>query len=168
MNRVSSRCVALLLLALTGCQQGPPNETAASSAIPDDEAAVRQVVQRELAAGRANSADSFAVVFAADATVKPPNEKPFTGPALQAWFKDLFTNFTINQIEYSDEQITVSGDMAVHYYGFEWTVAPKGEQGIQEKGHGVHVLQRQADGSWKIAYDTWSTDTAPPPASGGH
>jgi ketosteroid isomerase-like protein len=121
------------------------------------------VVQRELAAGRANSADSFAVVFTSEATVKPPNESPKTGPALQSWFKTLFDSFTVDQISYSDERIDVSGDMAVHYYAFDWTVSPKGGSGTQEKGHGVHVLRRQADSSWKIVYDTWSTDSLPPP-----
>ena len=167
MKRVSSCCVTLMLLALTGCQQGQQNDMAASRANPNDEPAIRQVLQRELAAARRNNPDSFAVVLSADATVKPPNEPPVTGPALQSWLKNMFANVTINQITYSDEQINVSGDMAVHYYGFDWTATLKGGRGMQEKGHGVHVLRRQADGSWKVSYDTWSADSAPPPPARG-
>lgn len=167
MKRVSSCCVTLMLLALPGCQQEQQNDTAAARANPNDEPAIRQVLQRELAAARTNNPDSFAVVFSADGTVKPPNEPPVSVPALQSWLKSMFANVTIDQITYADEQITVSGDMAVHYYGFDWTITRKGGRGMQEKGHGIHVLQRQADGAWKMSYDTWSADSATrPPASG--
>lgn len=165
--RVSSCCTALVLLTLTACQQGQQNDASTSTANPNDEPAIRQVLQRELAAARANNPDSFAVVMSADATVKPPNEPPVTGPALQSWIKNMFANVTLNQVTYTDDQITVSGDMAVHYYGFDWTLTPKGGPSMQEKGHGVHVLRRQTDGSWRISYDTWSADSAPSQAATG-
>lgn len=162
MKHISFSRVAFILLTAAACQQGQRNDMA-SSADSDDESAIRQVVQREVAAARANNPDSFVVVLSADATVKPPNEPPVTGSAIPSWLRNMFANVTIDQITYTDEQIAVSGDLAVHYYGFDWTVTPKGGRGMQEKGHGIHVLRRQPDGSWRIAYDTWSADSAPPP-----
>ena len=160
--------VAVGLLALTACQPRQPDDATKSSATKaSDEAAVAKVVQRELDATRANNADSLTAVFSSDATVKPPNELPVMGPALQSWAKNLFANATINQMAKSDEQITVSGDMAVHSYGFELTVTPKGGKATQEKGHGIHILRKQADGSWKLTYDTWSADSSSPTDSSG-
>lgn len=161
--------VAVALLALAACQPRQQDGTAtASEARAGDQAAIEQVLQRELAAARANSPDSFHVLLSADATVKPPNEPAVTGgPALQSWLQKMFSNVTINQITYSDDQIAVSGDLAVHSHGFDWTVTPKDGQPVQEKGHGVHVLQRQADGSWKIKYDMWSADSPAPTSRGG-
>lgn len=160
MKRVHLCYVTVGFLALTACQSRQRSDaTKSSAARASDEAAVAQVVQRELAAARANNADSLTAVLSSDATVKPPNEPPVTGAALQAWAQNMFSNATVNQITYSDEQITVSGDMAVHSHGFDWTVTPKGGRAMQEKGHGIHVLQRQADGAWRIKYDTWSADS---------
>ena len=165
MNRIRWCYATVAFLALTACQPRQQSDVATSSAArASDEAAIAQVLQRELAAARANNADSVALVLSSDATVKPPNEPPVTGAA---WSQNMFRNVTVNQITYDDEQITVSGDMAVHTFGFDWTVTPKGGQAMHEKGHGIHVLQRQADGSWRITYDTWSADSPPPTGRGG-
>ena len=153
------------LLALAACQSPQQKGTATAAGGADaDRAAIEAVLQRELAAARANNPDSFLVLMAADATVKPPNEQPARGPAVHAWLQNMFSNATINQITYSDDEISLSGDLALHSHGFDWTVTPKGGQAVQERGHGIHVLQRQADGSWKIKYDMWSPDSPTAPA----
>ena len=168
MNRIRWCYATVALLALTACQPRQQSGAETSSAArAGDEAAIAQVLQREQAAARANNADALALVFSSNATVKPPNERPVTGAAIQSWSQNMFSNATINQLTYNDEQMTVSGDMAVHTFGFDWTVTPKGGQAMQEKGHGIHVLKRQADGSWRITHDAWSADSPPPTGRGG-
>ena len=33
---------------------------------------------------------------------------------------------------------------------------------MTDRGAGIHILQRQADGSWKLAVDIWNSDNPPP------
>jgi uncharacterized protein (TIGR02246 family) len=163
MKRVARSSAVMGALLLMACNQpAADQQTGTSTKSASDEAAIAQVLQQEIAAVKANDANAFMAILAADATLKPPNEPLVNSAGLRAYLDNMLANVTVNSITYTDEKTTVSGDLAVHYYGFDWTVTPKGGQPMQEKGHGIHVLQRQADGSWKIAHDTWSANAAAP------
>ena len=62
--------------------------------------------------------------------------------------------------------MVVSGDLAVHRFTGELTLTPKaGGDAVTEAIKGLHVLRKQADGTWKITQDVWNTDR-PAPAGG--
>jgi ketosteroid isomerase-like protein len=157
----------ILLVAgvVTGaaCSSATPVDTQA------DEAAVRETVSQEVATANAGDLERFLAVFSSDAVVMPPNEPTVRGSELRDWVRGVMDQVSIQLASYSDEDIFVSGDLAYHRYAFEWTLAPKaGGSPMTERGHGLHILRKQADGSWKITVDTWSSSeplpTAPPPA----
>jgi ketosteroid isomerase-like protein len=59
------------------------------------------------------------------------------------------------------------GDMAVdglhgyHSYEYEWRVTPRaGGKASVSCGKGLHVLRREADGSWKIVREIWNASPA--------
>jgi ketosteroid isomerase-like protein len=85
--------------------------------------------------------------------------------ALEAWWNGMLTQATLTA-RYTSSEVTVSGDWAVDRYTGEITITPKaaGAAPMTETIKGVHVLQRGADGSWRIVQDVWNSD-APPPAA---
>jgi len=62
-----------------------------------------------------------------------------------------------NLSPFKDEEILVSGDLALQRYTYELTVTPKaGGDPVELSGYGFHVFERQRDGSWKLSKDMWS------------
>ena len=65
--------------------------------------------------------------------------------------------------EYTSSDIVVAGDWAFeHFSGNLTTTLKAGGEPIVETLKGIHIYQRQADGSWRIAWDTWNSDNPPP------
>jgi ketosteroid isomerase-like protein len=57
------------------------------------------------------------------------------------------------------------GDLAYAVGSYRQTLTPKkaGAKSLPtEEGKYIEVLKKQADGSWKIVYDMWSPNAAPP------
>lgn len=157
-----SRPVAMIGISImiAACSSAPPIDTAA------DEDAIRQVAAQEVAAANAGDIDAFLAVLSDDVVVMAPNEPTHRGADVHEWLRGMFDQVAISLAGYTDEQIVVSGDLAYHAYDFQWTLTPKaGGEPMREVGHGVHILRRQADGSWKITLDTWSSSEPPPAAA---
>lgn len=61
---------------------------------------------------------------------------------------------------YVDTKIEVVGDRAIERYRGEMKLTPKvGGEGIEVKVKGIHIYQRQSDGSWRMSQDIWNTDS---------
>jgi ketosteroid isomerase-like protein len=130
-----------------------------------DKAAVDAVRNQEMSALNSGVVDSMIVVYSDDIVMMPPNEAAVTGSAaLRTWIDTTFKQVTMTG-RYISSSVEVSGDLAVDHYTAELTVTPKaaGATPMTESIKGLHVLRRQADGSWKITQDIWNSD-APPPA----
>lgn len=53
--------------------------------------------------------------------------------------------------------LVASYDIAIHG---ELTMTPAGsDETVTESLKGIHVLERQADGSWKISHDIWNSNS---------
>ena len=92
----------------------------------------------------------------------PPGEPVIQGlPAAVTWSQALHEAFILVGT-YTSTDVTVSGDLAVQRFTGLLTMTPKdGGEPMAETVRGIHVLQRQADGSWKITQDVWNTHAAP-------
>jgi uncharacterized protein (TIGR02246 family) len=134
-----------------------------------DMAAIEQAIQavrdQEIAGFNSGNIDQTLAVVTADGYLMPPNEPAKVGhDAARAWAQALFEQFTAN-VRYTGTNITVAGDYVIERYTAELTITPKaGGAAMTEAIKGIHIYQRQADGSWKIVQDVWNSD-APPPAA---
>jgi ketosteroid isomerase-like protein len=157
-NRSFVPAVLLSLSAVACTASAPKVDTAA------DEGAINAVREREISSFSAGQLDSTMAVFTTDAVVMPPNEPAVSGSdALRTWGQNMMNQFSISG-RYTDAQVRVSGDLAVERYIGELTLTPKaGGAAMTERIKGIHVYQRQPDGTWRIAWDAWNSD-APPPA----
>jgi ketosteroid isomerase-like protein len=151
------------LLALTACTSAPP-AVDTSAAVT----AINQLANREIAAFSTMDTSTLNSVFDDNVVAMPPNEPAIQGrAALIGWAQALGNQFTIAG-EYTASDVTVSGDMAVHRFTGRLTLTPKaGGSVMSEAIKGVHVLRRQADGSWRITQDVWNADQPAPPAKVG-
>jgi ketosteroid isomerase-like protein len=152
-------CLAVLAAA---CSQraATPVDTAA------DEAAINALREREALMVASGNADSMLSVYTDDVKFLPANEPMVDGAAAaRQWIEATFAQIGMAP-KYSSSSITISGDMAVDRYSGTLTITPRaGGAPMTETIKGIHVLRKGADGSWKIAQDTWNSDTpAAPPA----
>ncbi|MGQ0703000.1 MAG: hypothetical protein ACT4PM_07715 [Gemmatimonadales bacterium] len=57
------------------------------------------------------------------------------------------------------------GSLSIDRFAGTLTITPKaGGATMTEQVEGLHVMRKEADGSWEIAMDVWNMD-APPPAA---
>jgi ketosteroid isomerase-like protein len=73
----------------------------------------------------------------------------------------MLEEFGVSAAEYVVHDIEIHGDIAIDYYEGELTMNPvDGGAPMLALLKGIHVLKRQADGSWKISHDVWNANTA--------
>lgn len=150
--------VAIALAAfVTACApaDGAPSQ--------EDLNAVRTVLDQELAAANAGDPAAFNAILADDVVVVPPNAPALEGDAAREWVRGFMDQVTVAVEPYDSDQVEIVGDVAIHTYSFSWSITPKaGGDAFSERGRGVHILRRQPDGSWNIAYDIWNADMPTP------
>lgn len=147
----------LLAFALGACAPPAPP---APSFTADDEAAIGAVVQAALAiANGSQDWDAYAqTYYAADATVLPPNQTAIQGHAAIADFLRGFP--PMSSFESTKVDMQGAGDLAYVYGTYRMTLqVPAGP--AADEGKYIEVWKRQADGSWKVAYDIFNSDLPP-------
>jgi len=156
------------LVLSTACQPAPKTQTstegAASAAAPaglssEDEAAVRAVDAEWARAATAGDAKALTAVYASDATLLPPNEPNVKGEAVGKYNADMLSAFPA-KMELTTEAVEGRGDLA--YAVGTWRAIPTPKKAgakplPTEEGKYLEVLKKQADGSWKLVYDMWSS-----------
>ncbi len=165
---MSTRSVLLAVLgiALAGAACQPAAEEAATTEA--DLEAIKNVIEQEISAANAGDAERFLGILSGDVAVLPPNELGVRGEQARLWLRAFFDQSAVQLEPYSNEEFVVAGDWAFHLYSYEWTVTPKaGGEPITDEGKGVHILQRQPDGSWLLAVDTWNSDLPLPEEGSG-
>jgi len=161
---IGAVCLSFMLLpacALEPVQEAEP-VTEQVPSTEDDEAAIEEILGEHYAAANSGDSEKFLALLSTGFEVIPPNQPSMRGDQAKQWIEDFFEQFTI-ELEYTDQEIVVSGDLAFERYTFEWTVSPKnGGDSVNERGAGIQILQRQQGGTWKVIKDIWNLDEPPP------
>ena len=122
---------------------------------PEARAAIDAARTAYAAAWRESSAAKIADVYTADALVLYPGQAPVSGrQAIVEYFTGFFTEFPKNNFDLVSTEVVVNGAWAFDQGTYRWKGAPR-SGGAAEEDHGKYlvVLQRQADGTWKVARD---------------
>ena len=151
-----------ILLSITACAPAAEEAVEEANTTEADLNAISEVREQEIAAINTGDVEGFLAVLTEDVIGMPPNEPAMIGQdAVGSWTQSLLDQFTI-QADYTSSDIVVAGDWAFEHFSGNWTLTPKaGGEPIAETFKGIHIYQRQADGSWKIAWDTWNSDNPP-------
>ena len=154
---------AAVLLGVIACTQAPQTPAHDPAA---DKAAVDAVRNREIAALNSGNVDSIMAVYADDVDMMAPDFPAAVGaPAVRDMVVGMMKDVALTGA-YTTSSVEVAGDIAVDRYAGSLTLTPRaGGPAVTEQIKGLHVLRRQADGSWKIIRDVWNVDApSPPPA----
>lgn len=123
-----------------------------------------------VAALAAKSPDDFTNFFAADAIVMPPHLPILVGSdAIRAWATESMAlpGFSVTWTTTSTE-VAASGDMAYTLGTFVFQATMPDGSTLSDPGKFTTIWRKQADGVWKVAVDTFNSDsmimpTAPAP-----
>ncbi len=149
----------VLSLPVIACQPAV-EETATTEA---DVEALNTLRDDCAAAFRAGDVEGFIALVTDDAVMMPPDEPALTGKkAIRAWTQAFFDQFTLEPT-ISVEEVEVLGDWAFERATNTFKLIPvAGGEVASETFKYVRILQRQPDGSWKIAREIWNRDSPPP------
>ncbi len=121
--------------------------------------AIRALVSEEY--DRAESARDVAAkmqLYAADAILMPPGEAAVVGKdAIRAWTEPRYERETFEGTS-TVEEIQVFGEWGFargHWSGVGTPTAGGGSS--RRSGEYLVIVRQQADGTWRIARDTWTT-----------
>lgn len=134
-------------------------ETATAEA---DLAAINNVLNKEVAAINAGDIEGLMAITTDDIVLMPSNEPARVGKeACRSWSQDFFAQFSA-QYAASSEEVVVAGDWAFQRYSDTITLTPvAGGEPMELQSKGIHIYQRQPDGSWKVARDIWNSNEPP-------
>jgi uncharacterized protein (TIGR02246 family) len=163
--------IILTVLTLSAaCQPTPKPESMGgeSAAAPaglsaEDEASIRALDAQWARAASAGDGNALTSLYASDATLLPPNEPVVKGGAVKKYNDDMTNSFS-GPTELTTTAVGGRGDLAYAIGIYRANLTPKkaGAKPLPtEEGKYLEVLQKQADGSWKIIYDMWSPNAPP-------
>ena len=156
MNKIRYNTMFGILWAAAACAPASSNE--------DDVADITRTTHEWVAAFEAEDA-AHAATFLTDAAVLvPPNEAVVTGAeAIEAWSQRMFDGMTVQEATTTVGAVRVAGDWAVSHGEWQMTMSVGGAT-VGDTTRYLLVWERQADGSWKVAYDIWNSAL---PVAGG-
>jgi ketosteroid isomerase-like protein len=142
----------LVLSASVGC---------AHSETSTHEAELRSAIATFRTALNSGDSASFFALLAPDLEVLAPGARPIRGPAARESFRPLFTQVTPDIGPFTNEEITLSGDIAIQRHSYRLSTTPKsGGPVTTVVGSGLHIWKRMPDGRWQIVKDIWTNPSA--------
>jgi uncharacterized protein (TIGR02246 family) len=155
MNLVRGLLTALLTGALVAC--APPSQDTGTTS-QADLPAVNNVRNEFMSAFNMGDAAKVASLYAVDAVLMPTHQPMITGrDAIENFNKTFFEMFTAT-VNIAPVETKVFGDRALDRGTYSIHLTPKaGGSPMMDEGKYLVLLQRQADGSWKLTHDIDNT-----------
>ena len=124
---------------------------------PEDIIAIKELHQMWTPAIVEQDFDTLIALYTEDAIVLPPNGPKVQGrAAVLEWMKALPT---IADANLTIEEIDGYGDLAFARGAYFMTMMPEGSsEPIQDRGKFIEIRRKQADGSWLIYRDIFTSD----------
>ena len=124
-----------------------------------DGEAIRKTTAELLAAVNASNVEGCVAVWARDGVLMPPNHPAVHGhQAIGEYFRSLFLRARF-RFAFTSSHIHVAGDTALERVTYTVVIRPgAGAAPTEDAGKGLHVYERQANGSWKLTCDIWNSD----------
>jgi len=153
---------SLLAMTLCACtsssEKPPPGGPATTGAGAADLAAIAKLHDEYVAAHNAADADRMMALFTDDAVLMPTDEPSITGRKEIGEHYQEFFDQTPSEIALDPVETRVAGDWA--FERIEVTVTVPGAKGkvMLAKVKYLWILQKQPDGTWKIARAIYNLD----------
>jgi uncharacterized protein (TIGR02246 family) len=161
MNRQGWATASLLIVATAACEPGRRSaDTSAAATTEQDRAGINKTRNEYVAAWKAGDADQLANLYTADALVLYPNQPAVVGrSAILAYFKASFAELAPEDFELTSAEIEIAGPWAFDRGTYRWKAVTRASgDPMADDGKYLVLLQRQSDGSWKVARDMDNSD----------
>jgi ketosteroid isomerase-like protein len=152
--------LAVIGTVVTACVACQPGATGLSD---QDKAAIRKVVEdttKLVSAPKPDYAVYTKLYYAEDATVLASNIPPIHGRAAIQAVMESFPPMSEFKADIVD--LDGRGDLAYVRGNYIMTLAPPGGPAVTDKGKYIEVWKKGADGTWKVSYDSWTSDLPVP------
>jgi ketosteroid isomerase-like protein len=151
--------VAGFFLLRTAKEKSAPTSVSPSAVSADVRAGAERAHTAYVAAINSNNIDSLMAVMAEDVVFLPPHEAALVGKVqVRQWGDGYFKTYRTHW-DKTTRELTVTADWAFERYEYVSTVTPiAGGAAVTDKGKGLVLYHRDADGVWRVARDTWNSD----------
>lgn len=136
---------------------------------PVDMAALRKTIDEYNAASvtamKTNgNMDKVMTYYADDAVQLPPNAPMNKGKeAIKKFMNDMMASgMKISEMTFTPTNVEASGNIAYEVGTYDMSANIPGVGDIKDSGKYVDTWKQQADGSWKVAAETWNTSMPMP------
>lgn len=153
----------LILGGVSGCTGTGGTD---SKEVAADVVKVKEVFEEYASAGAAGDLERWMSLWSADSKRLAPNAPASMGAQeIRVAVGPVFELFDFEEFIVNPEEVRIFGDHAYSLGTYSFLMAPKaGGDTIEDSGKFLTILEKQADGSWKIAVDSFNT-SLPLPAS---
>lgn len=153
----------LLAVFVLGCQSATDQVADTESNEVDleaERAELREADSRSSQLWTAKDVEGIFDLYAADATIYPPDEAMIRGSDGVTEFVAEFTSIPGLTVSFSPVVIEVSqdGDMGYTINTAEITIPDEDGNPITEVVRDFHLWRKQEDGSWKVVVDIWNVE----------
>lgn len=155
--RVPASIAASAAIAITACVQADRASDSLDT-YEADRRAIEQLLQDYDAAITADDGNALAALFTTEGVEMPPGEPTLEGVDAVRAREIEFLTANDDDITTTIENVEVSGDLAAVRTSYTETWTPRNESEPRSiEGKSILVLNRQADGSWKVSSVIWNT-----------
>jgi ketosteroid isomerase-like protein len=125
-----------------------------------DLAALEKARQEYITTCLEDNLEGLLDTFTDDAAFFPPDIPPVRGKeALRAWLKEDFFDLYRNELDFTFDEVEITGGWAWAVGPWSQRLTPKAGGGaIHQGGKFLDIFRRQDDGSWKFARLMFTVD----------
>jgi len=150
----------VILLGVGACQpaETEPAATAPTESTEADLAALRELVRNYDDYANSDDLGSLVALFADDAVRMPPDQPAIQGREAIRSQSEAFSAENTGELSSTVEDVRVSGDWGFVRISYTESSTPRaGGETTTTVGKWILICERQADGSWQITNEMWST-----------
>jgi uncharacterized protein (TIGR02246 family) len=141
-------------------------EVTTEKGMADDRRAIAELHETDMAASKDRDVPTLLSLCSEDCVLLPPGEDPIVGQEAirESLERDQGQELDYVITEYVHEfaEVKVLGAWAFEWGTFRAVAEPVGGGApIRSSGKILRILERQADGVWKVARSIWNNDPAP-------
>jgi uncharacterized protein (TIGR02246 family) len=131
-----------------------------------ERAAIEELHRRDMAASKARDVDTLLSLCSEGCVLLPPGEAPIIGgkAIAESLERDQEREEDYEIIEYVHDfaEVRVLGNWAFEWGAFSAAAQPVGGgRALRSSGKILRILERQEDGTWKVARSIWNNDPVP-------
>ena len=150
--------VLVLCMLFVSCAPKPVDMVALRKTIDDYNTASGEAMKTN------SNMDKVLSYYAEDAVQLPPNAPMNKGKeAIKKFMNDMMASgMKVTEASFSPMNVEASGNVAYEVGTYDFAASVPGMGDMKESGKYIATWKQQADGSWKVAAETWNTNTPMP------